>query len=436
MNIVDIIIKKRDGKILTKEEFDYVIEGYSNGEIPDYQIAALLMAIFFKGMTNEEIFRLTFAMKKSGSIIDLSHIKGTKVDKHSSGGVGDKTTLIVGPIAAAAGVKIAKMSGRGLGFTGGTIDKLESIPNFKAVLSEEEFQRQVEEIGIAIVGQSKDIAKADKLLYALRDVTGTVDYVGLIASSIMSKKLASGSDAIVLDVKYGSGAFMKTFDEARKLAEIMVEIGKADGKKTRAAITSMEEPLGHNVGNSLEVIEAIEVLKGNGPKDLIELSINLSGLMISASDEKISFEKAKEISMDMISSGKALAKFKEMIKWQNGDETVIYDYEKLPRGVFAREVHGEEGMVVTSIFTKKIGHSSQLLGAGREKKDDNIDLGAGIIVRKKVGDVLSQGDTLLGTLYTNDQSKFDVAENLFREAYSLEPKGSKIFKAKLIKEVL
>ncbi|NLY70995.1 MAG: thymidine phosphorylase, partial [Clostridiales bacterium] len=331
MNMYDIILKKREGKALTKQEIDFFIEGYTKGDIPDYQVSALLMAIYFQKMNREETYHLTNAMKYSGEVIDLSPIKGITVDKHSTGGVGDKTTLIVAPIAASCGVPIAKMSGRGLGFTGGTIDKLESIPGFKTSFSKNEFIDIVNKIGLSIISQTEELATADKKLYALRDVTATVENISLISSSIMSKKLALGCDAIVLDVKCGSGAFMKNFDDAYKLAKVMVDIGKDDGKKTIALITNMDQPLGRAVGNSLEVIEAIDTLKNQGSNDITELALVLSGYMIFAGGKASTPKEGKDMAIEALESGKALGKFKELIEAQGGDSEIIDNYCLLPQ---------------------------------------------------------------------------------------------------------
>ncbi|MEG0291237.1 MAG: thymidine phosphorylase [Anaerovoracaceae bacterium] len=419
MNMVQIIAKKRDGNFLSKEEIAYVIKNYINGKIPDYQVSALLMAIYYMGLNDQEVFYLTEEMKNSGEVINLSMIDGTKVDKHSTGGVGDKTTLIVAPIAAAAGVKIAKMSGRGLGFTGGTIDKLESIPGFNVTLTPEEFVSQVQNIGISVIGQSANIAAADKLLYSLRDVTATVDSKGLIASSIMSKKLASGSDAIVLDVKYGSGAFMKEKDEALNLAEIMTKIGKAAGKNTVAVITNMDEPLGYNIGNSNEVIEAIEVLKGNGNKDLTKLSIVLASIMILISGKVESLEEGENVAREMIKTKKALCKLKEMIKSQGGNVDVIDDYSLFESAKYEYKVYGPKGKYVKHINSKLIGAASQLLGAGRSYKEEKIDMAAGVVLAKKVNDYIDcDEDTLIATLYSNkSREEIEDAINMIEEAY-------------------
>lgn len=394
MNMVDIILKKREGEKLSPEEIQHFINGYTKGDIPDYQASALLMAIYFQGMDKEETYQLTKAMKESGDVVDLSAISGIKVDKHSTGGVGDKTTLVVGPLAAACGVPVAKMSGRGLGFTGGTVDKMESIPGFRTTLEEEEFMELVNRVGLSVIGQTAHIAPADKKLYALRDVTATVDNLSLITASIMSKKLASGSDAIVLDVKCGNGAFMENLEEAVELAKGMVDIGNADGKKTIAVITDMNQPLGHAVGNSNEVIEAIETLKGKGPSDITQLALTLSGIMIYAGGHAETMEEGMEKAKDALHSGRALEKLASFIEGQGGDPAVVEDYSLFPQPTTYQKVLAQESGYVTEIQARSIGLASQHSGAGREKKEDPIDLSAGIILRKKVGDPVTKGDVL------------------------------------------
>lgn len=406
MNMYDIIYKKREGETLSKEEIKFFIDGYTNGVIPDYQASALLMAIFFRKMSKEETYALTRAMKDSGDVVDLSGIDGVKVDKHSTGGVGDKTTLVVGPLAAACGIPIAKMSGRGLGFTGGTVDKMESIPGFRTTLEANEFISQVNRVGLSVIGQTAHIAPADKKLYALRDVTATVDNLSLITSSIMSKKLASGSDAIVLDVKCGSGAFMERFEDACELGELMVEIGKADGKKTIAVITDMSQPLGLAVGNSLEVIEAIETLKGKGPKDITELSLTLASYMIYAGEKAYSPEEGYQMAKRALESGTALKKLVEFIEGQGGDPNVIEDYTLFPRPSRQADIYSEVEGYVGSINARAIGLASQHSGAGRATKEDSIDLSAGIMLYKKVGDSVRKGE-LLATVYGNDQTRVE-----------------------------
>ncbi|MDD2190222.1 MAG: pyrimidine-nucleoside phosphorylase [Eubacteriales bacterium] len=404
MNMYDIIYKKREGGVLDKEEIEFFIKGYSNGSIPDYQAAALLMAIFLKKMNRTETYELTKAMKESGDVVDLSAIRGVKVDKHSTGGVGDKTTLIVGPLAASCGVHVAKMSGRGLGFTGGTVDKMESIPGFRTVLKSEEFISLVNKTGLSVIGQTAHIAPADKKLYALRDVTATVDDLSLITSSIMSKKLASGSDAIVLDVKWGNGAFMKSFEDASRLGELMVEIGKNDGKKTIAVITDMSQPLGYAVGNSLEVIEAIETLKGNGPQDITDLSLTLASYMIFAGERSVSPEEGYQKAKHALESGAALSKFAEFIEGQGGDPKVINDYTLFPQPSYSSEIYAKEAGFIGSTDAMTIGLASQHSGAGRATKEDIIDLSAGIMINKKVCDKVEVGE-LLATVYGNDRER-------------------------------
>ncbi len=403
MRIIDIITKKRNGLILSKDEIDFFINGYVKNQIPDYQVSALLMAIFLKGMNEEEQYNLTMAMLNSGEQIDLSKIHGVKVDKHSTGGVGDKTSLVVLPLASAFGIKMAKMSGRGLGHTGGTLDKLESIPGFKIELTSEEFFNQVNQIGLAIIGQSANITPADKKLYALRDVTGTIESIPLIASSIMSKKLASGADHIVLDVKVGAGAFMKNIDEAVALATAMVRIGKLAGRDTVATLTDMSQPLGECVGNSLEVIEAIETLKGHGPKDFTELCIALTAEILLLAKITTDEDEARKLVQKAIDDGTGLKQLRLLIEHQGGNQSVIDDYSLLPlsNNVIELKYLEENDGYVASIDALKIGEAAMLLGAGRLKKDDNIDYSVGVIIKKKVGDQLKKGD-IIAKLYTNN----------------------------------
>ena len=416
MRITDIIIKKRDGGVLTNEEIQFFVDGYTNGSIPDYQASALLMAIYFQGLNKEETYQLTRAMRDSGDVADLSAIEGIKVDKHSTGGVGDKTTLIVGPLAAACGVPIAKMSGRGLGFTGGTVDKMESIPGFKTSLEEQEFFRLVNEGGLSVIGQTGSIAPADKKIYALRDVTGTVENLSLITASIMSKKLASGSDAIVLDVKCGDGAFMDTAEKAQQLGEMMTEIGNADGKKTVAVITDMNQPLGRAVGNSLEVIEAIETLKGNGPSDITELSVNLAGIMIYVGGKAATPEEGAEKAQQALESGAALEKLRAFVEGQGGDTAVIDDYSRFKGHLYEAEVTSPKAGFVEQLKAKQVGLASQHAGAGRTSKEDEIDMAAGIYLNKKVGDAVATGE-LLATVYGNDEEKVKAAAEELQKAY-------------------
>jgi len=419
MNMVDIILKKREGGSLSREEIDYFVQGYTKGEIPDYQAAALLMAVFFQKLSREETFLLTDAMRRSGDVVDLSGISGIKVDKHSTGGVGDKTTLIVGPLAAACGVPVAKMSGRGLGFTGGTVDKMESIPGFRTALSEKEFLELVNGTGLSVIGQTAQIAAADKKIYALRDVTGTVDQISLITSSIMSKKLASGSDAIVLDVKYGSGAFMERLEDACTLAQMMVDIGKADGKKTIAVITDMSQPLGYAVGNSLEVVEAIETLKGKGPADITELSLTLAGYMIFAGEKAATPKQGRDMAERALKEGKALQKFRDFIAGQGGNAAVIEDYSLFPQALYQREILSTEEGCVGGIEARRIGMASQHTGAGREKKEDAVDLSAGILLAVKMGDTVQKGD-LLATVFGNNEEKLSMAAQEAAAAFRIK----------------
>ena len=433
MNMVDIIQKKKEGRALSDDEIRWFVDGYVSESIPDYQISALLMAIYFKGLSKEETFCLTDAMRYSGDTVDLSPVSGIKVDKHSTGGVGDKTTLVVAPLAAALGVPIAKMSGRGLGFTGGTVDKMESIPGFRTSLESSEFLDQVNTIGMSVIGQTAHITPADKKLYALRDVTATVDSFGLIASSIMSKKLASGSDAIVLDVKVGNGAFMENQHDAEILAELMVEIGNNAGRRTVAAITEMGQPLGKAVGNSLEVIEAIETLKGKGPADITELAERLSGIMIYLGGKAKTPEEGLEMAKEALADGRGLAKLREFISAQGGNPKVIEDYTLFPQHSVQKEIYAESSGYVTGIEAGKIGLASQHTGAGRATKEDDVDLSAGICLSKKVGDKVERGQ-LLATLYGNDLFKLENAAITAAAAFKIEEKN--VEKPKLIKKII
>ncbi len=402
MSIVDIIVKKRNGQSLDENEIRYFIKGVKDGSIADYQISAMLMAIYFRGMNSQEIAIMTSEMAKSGDRLSFEGIQGPIVDKHSSGGVGDKTSLIIAPIVAANGLPIAKLSGRGLGFTGGTVDKLESIPGFKTEISEDDFKRFVAEDGIAIIGQSADIAPVDKKLYALRDVTGTVDSIPLIAASIMSKKLADGSDSIVLDVKVGSGAFMKTLDDAVELAKIMVGIGQDNGKTTLALVTDMDQPLGSAVGNNLEVIEAVEVLEGSGPEDLIKECTELASAMLIAGGKAETLEEAGVLVDQVIRDGTALEKFKAMVDNQGGDLSYIEDTDKFPKAKFTLEGRAQKSAYVSRINAEEIGKCSLLLGAGRERTEDTIDPMVGLKIFKKVSDRVEEGD-LLFKIYANGE---------------------------------
>ncbi|EPH99930.1 pyrimidine-nucleoside phosphorylase [Enterococcus faecalis 13-SD-W-01] len=413
MRMVDLIEKKRNGDRLSKEEIDYIITNYTNGSIPDYQVSALLMAIFYEDMTNEEITNLTLAMAHSGDVIDLSVINGIKVDKHSTGGVGDTTTLILAPLVASVGVPVAKMSGRGLGYTGGTLDKLEAIPGFKIELSDETFIQLVNESNVAVIGQSGNLAPADKKLYALRDVTATVDSIPLIASSIMSKKIASGADAIVLDVTIGDGAFMKNIDDAKRLAKTMTSIGKLANRQTIAVISDMSEPLGEAIGNSLEVVEAIDTLKGNGPEDLLEMCYVLGSQMVVLAGKAETAEQARKMLEEALESGQALAKFKEMIQNQGGDPSIVDAPEKLLTAQHVIELPAEDSGVVSKIAAKELGIAAMMLGAGRKTKEDTIDHAVGLRLHKKVGDNVQKGESLL-TIYSNNPDIADVSKLLYQ----------------------
>lgn len=413
MRIYDIIAKKRDGYELSDEEIAFFVRELTIGNIKDYQATALLMAIYIRGMSDREMITLTKEMAVSGDTLDLSEL-GTTADKHSTGGVGDKTTLIVTPIVASLGINVAKMSGRGLGHTGGTVDKLESIEGFRASLTPDEFINQVKNVGIAVVGQTGELAPADKIIYSLRDATATVGSVPLIASSIMSKKLAAGSETIVLDVKYGSGAFMKTTDDAVSLSRKMVDIGKASGRKMAAVISDMDTPLGRNIGNALEVKEAVEVLLGGGPEDLKEVCLTLAANMISLSlgiDITEAFDKAK----GALESGKAYEKFTEFISAQGGDISRIEDPDTLPKASIVYDVLAPESGYITGMQAETIGSASVILGAGREKKNDIIDYSAGIVLLKKTGDKVEKGEKI-AELHANDESKIEFAEKLFLSA--------------------
>lgn len=410
MRMYDIIKNKRDGKALTEAEIKFFVNGFAKGEIPDYQASALCMAIYFNGMNIEETTALTLAVRDSGEKLNFSNINGLRVDKHSTGGVGDKTSLVVAPIVASCGVKIAKMSGRGLGHTGGTIDKLESIPGFNTDIPVDEFERIVNETGIAIVGQSAELAPADKKLYALRDVTATVDSMPLIASSIMGKKLAADDDCIVLDVKTGSGSFMKTIEDSTALARIMVDIGKKAGKRTLALITDMDIPLGNSIGNALEVNEAIEVLNGNGPKDLTEVCMRLATDMLYLA-EKGTLSECEKMAKDAIVSKKALETFAKMVKAQGGNPEYIYNVELFEKAKYSYEVKANKTGYIYSVDTEGYGVASLLLGAGRNVKEDVIDFSAGIILKAKTGDFVKEGE-VLATLYSNKNNFEASAQKL------------------------
>ena len=417
MRMYDLIMEKRNGGILSDEEIRWMIEGFVQGDIPDYQMSAMLMAIWFKGMTDHELGVLTEVMAASGDQVDLSPIAGHKVDKHSTGGVGDKTTLIVVPVVAACGGRIAKMSGRGLGHTGGTVDKLESIPGFQTILERQEFFRIVNENGLAVIGQSGNLAPADKKLYALRDVTATVDSIPLIASSIMSKKLAAGSDCILLDVKTGSGAFMKTLEDSIELAKKMVAIGEHAGRRTAALITDMDVPLGQNIGNSLEVIESVEILQGRGPKDLREVSLQLAAGMLQLIG-KGSAAECRHMAEQAIADGSAFAKFAAMVQAQGGDASVLSNTAKFAAAPYHEEVCAAEDGYITHMDTERCGMVSVVLGAGREKKESVIDFSAGIRLQKKYGDYVQKGECL-AVLYTSRQQSLQEAARLYLSAVQI-----------------
>jgi len=415
MRMYDIILKKRSGEELKTEEINFFVEGYTKGEIQDYQVSALLMAIFFQKMSKRETADLTMAMVRSGDQLNLNKISGVKVDKHSTGGVGDSVSLILAPLVAACGVPVAKMSGRGLGHTGGTIDKLEAFKGFSVDLSEEQFIKNVNEIGIALASQTGKLVPADKKLYALRDVTATVDNMSLIASSIMSKKIASGADAIVLDVKVGEGAFMKTFEDAKDLAEEMVSIGKTVGRNTVAVISDMDQPLGFAIGNSLEVIEAINTLKGNGPKDLIELVLTLGSNMLIMGKKVENEEEGRKLLLQTIKDGSALEKLKEFVKAQGGDISYIDNTELFPKAKYKIEVKAKKAGVISKIHAEAVGIIAMELGAGRETQESSIDLSVGIVFNKKRGDKVKEED-LLATIHASNEEKGNRAvEKLLKE---------------------
>lgn len=411
MRMVDVIAKKRDGKELTKEEIEFFIKGYTDGEIPDYQASSFAMATYFQDMTDNERAYLTMAMVESGDQIDLSEIEGIKVDKHSTGGVGDTTTLVLAPLVAALDIPVAKMSGRGLGHTGGTIDKLEAVEGFHVEISEQEFIDLVNRDKVAVIGQTGNLTPADKKLYGLRDVTGTVNSIPLIASSIMSKKIAAGADAIVLDVKTGAGAFMKTLEDSELLAHAMVKIGNNVGRNTMAIISDMSQPLGRAIGNGLEVKEAIETLRGEGPEDLTELVLTLGSQMVVLAKKAENLDEAREKLQEVIQNGKALEKFKVFLGNQGGDGSVVDDVSKLPQAQHTFEVKAKKSGYVSNIVADEIGVASMLLGAGRATKDDIIDLAVGLVLNKKVGDKVEEGESLV-TIYANQEDIKDVEEKI------------------------
>ena len=424
MRMYDVILKKRQGIELTDSELQWLIHGYVAGDIPDYQMSAFLMAVIFKGMTPKELGAFTIAMAHSGDMVDLSAIKGIKVDKHSTGGVGDKTTLVIASLVAACGGVVAKMSGRGLGHTGGTIDKMESIPGLRTELSEEEFRNQVNNIGVAVIGQSSNIAPADKKIYALRDVTATVDSIPLIASSIMSKKLASGADAILLDVKVGSGAFMKTIDDARLLAQAMVDIGNANGRIVKAVITDMDRPLGQAIGNALEIAEVIQTLKGRGPQDLTHECLVMATHLLVMS-EKGDYDNCYSMVQTALQNGAGLAKLRELIVAQGGKGQVVDDTSLLGSARFTYDIRASKAGYIAHMNTEDCGIASVMLGAGRIVKDGPIDMTAGIVMHKKTGDAVVTGD-VLATLYANDESLFEGAEKAYVQALTIGTEASTI----------
>ncbi|MDA2607947.1 pyrimidine-nucleoside phosphorylase [Bacillus cereus] len=412
MRMVDIIAKKRDGKELTTEEIKFFINGYTDGSIPDYQVSALAMAIFFKDMTDRERADLTMAMVESGETIDLSAIEGIKVDKHSTGGVGDTITLVLGPLVAALDVPVAKMSGRGLGHTGGTIDKLEAVEGFHVEITKEQFIDIVNRDKVAVIGQTGNLTPADKKIYALRDVTGTVNSIPLIASSIMSKKIAAGADAIVLDVKTGAGAFMKTEEDAKELAHAMVRIGNNVGRQTMAVISDMSQPLGFAIGNALEVKEAIDTLKGEGPEDLTELVLVLGSQMVVLAKKANTLEEAREMLIEVMKNGKATEKFKEFLSNQGGDSSIVDNPEKMPQAKYVIDVPAKTSGVISNIVADEIGIAAMLLGAGRATKEDEIDLAVGLMLRKKVGDAVKEGEPFV-TIYANRENVEDVKAKIY-----------------------
>lgn len=433
MRMYDLIMKKRNGQALERDEIKFMIHGYTIGEIPDYQMSAMMMAVYFNGMNEEETLALTMEMAESGDLLDLSDIAGIKVDKHSTGGVGDKTSLALAPMVAALGVPVAKMSGRGLGHTGGTIDKLESFEGFSTGISEEQFKKNVNSIGISIMGQTADLAPADKKLYALRDVTATVDNMSLIASSIMSKKLAAGADAIVLDVKTGSGAFMKTEEDSFKLAKEMVKIGNGAGRNTIAVVSDMDQPLGYAVGNALEVKEAIDTLNGNGPEDFTELCITLGSYMVLAAKKAESIEEAREKLRECIENRSALNKLAEFVQAQGGNKEMVYNTDMLPKASIIEEIDAKEDGYIQKIVCDEIGICSLILGGGRETKESEIDLSVGLVLHKKVGDYVKAGESL-ATIHANSREKLEHSKERFLNAYIIN--NDIVLKKPLIKGIV
>ena len=432
MRMYDVIEKKRDGRELSDEEIRFVVNGFTLDTIKDYQMSAFLMAVYLRGMTDAEVLTLTMAMRDSGDKLDLSAIRGVKVDKHSTGGVGDKVSLVLGPMVAACGVPVAKMSGRGLGHTGGTIDKLESIPGFNTTIPTEDFIKQVNDIGISLVGQTKNLAPADKKIYALRDVTATVSCIPLIASSIMSKKLASGADSIVLDVKVGDGAFMKDLESAKTLAKTMVKIGEGAGKKTVALVTNMDEPLGCMVGNNLEVIEAINCLLGKGPKDVMELCYELGSYMLLLGGRADTKEEGKKLLLKVVESGQAFNKLKEFVAAQGGDISYVDNCDLFEKSRVTREIYASCDGFINRIKCENIGKSSMILGGGRETKESVLDLSVGVEIVKKVGEKVSKGD-IVAKIYGNSDEKINIAERMVTEAFSIS--SDKIEANKMIQSV-
>ncbi|PAD66545.1 pyrimidine-nucleoside phosphorylase [Bacillus sp. 7586-K] len=426
--MVDLIEKKRDGKELTKAEIHHIINGYTNGDIPDYQISALTMAIYFQGMTDAERAELTMAMAASGDTIDLSEIEGIKVDKHSTGGVGDTTTLVLAPLVAAVGVPVAKMSGRGLGHTGGTIDKLESIPGFHVEIDSKQFIELVNKNKLAVIGQSGNLTPADKKLYALRDVTATVNSIPLIASSIMSKKIAAGADAIVLDVKTGAGAFMKDIEDSKTLAKAMVDIGNIVGRRSMAIISDMSQPLGYAIGNALEVKEAIDTLRGKGPKDLEELCLTLGSYMVLLAEKAVSLEEARLKLKTVIENGKAIETLKVFLEAQGGDPTVVDDQDRLPQAKYMFELEAQHDGYISEIVADAVGTAAMLLGAGRATKESKIDLAVGLVLNKKIGDKVTKGESLV-TIHSNTEKIDEVREKLYE---SIKITASEVKPPKLI----
>jgi pyrimidine-nucleoside phosphorylase/thymidine phosphorylase len=433
MRAVDVIQRKRDGQALTGEEISFFVSGYTSGAIPDYQASALAMAVFFKGMTPVETVALTRAMMETGEVLDLSDLPGPKVDKHSTGGVGDKTSLILAPLAAACGLFVPMISGRGLGHTGGTLDKLESIPGFRVGLSLDEFRAVLRKSRLGLIGQTPEIAPADRKLYALRDVTSTVESRPLIAASIMSKKMAEGIDALILDVKTGDGAFMKSFEDSKALAQAMVEIGRGMGKKVAALITGMDQPLGRAVGNALEIAESVETLKGQGPKDLEEISVELAAWMLWLGATAPSLEAARGKVRDALRSGAGLAKFREVIELQGGDPRVCDDPKRLPAAREKVDLRAESGGRVANIACRAVGQAAMLLGAGRETVDSRIDPAVGLILHKKVGDPVEAGEPLI-TLHVNDRQRLEESMALLKGAFRVAPEAAA--PGSLIREIL